>query len=48
LHMLGMGVAGLALLGSGVATLAALVARRAGWSPDLAPEEHTQAAVNDA
>jgi len=48
LHMLGMGVAGLALLGSGVATLAALVARRAGWSPDLAPEEHTQPAVNDA
>jgi len=37
------------LLGSGVAALATVVARRAGWSPDLAPEAHNaQAAVSDA
>ncbi|MFC5527026.1 NTP/NDP exchange transporter [Rhodanobacter ginsengisoli] len=39
LRMLGWGIGGLALLGTGVATLAAVVARRAGWSPDLAPDE---------
>ncbi|EIL98477.1 NTP/NDP exchange transporter [Rhodanobacter thiooxydans] len=39
LRMLGWGVAGLALAGAGVATLATVVARRAGWSPDLAPDE---------
>jgi AAA family ATP:ADP antiporter len=38
LRMLGWGISGLALLGAGVATLATLVSRRAGWSPDLAPE----------
>jgi AAA family ATP:ADP antiporter len=38
LRMLGWGVAGMALLGAGVATLATMVARRAGWSPDLAPD----------
>jgi ATP:ADP antiporter, AAA family len=27
------------LAGVGVATLAAMVARRAGWSPDLAPDD---------
>ena len=43
LRMLGWGIGGLALAGVGVATLAALVARRAGWSPDLAPDEHAQA-----
>ena len=48
LHMLGLGIGGLALLGSGVAALATAVARRAGWSPDLAPEEHARTAVNDA
>jgi AAA family ATP:ADP antiporter len=31
----------LALLGTGVAAAAAIVARRAGWSPDLAPETGT-------
>ncbi|OOG48075.1 MFS transporter [Rhodanobacter sp. C01] len=41
LRTLGWGVGGLALLGAGVAALAAVVARRAGWSPDLAPDEHT-------
>ncbi|WEN16915.1 MFS transporter [Rhodanobacter sp. AS-Z3] len=41
LRMLGWGVGGLALAGAGVAALAAVVARRAGWSPDLAPDEHT-------
>jgi AAA family ATP:ADP antiporter len=41
LHALGIGVAGLALVGTGVATAATLVARRAGWSPDLAPETQT-------
>lgn len=40
LRGLGWGVGGLALLGFGVATLATAVSRRAGWSPDLAPEEH--------
>ncbi len=40
LRLLGWGVAGLALAGAGVAALAAMVARRAGWSPDLAPEKH--------
>jgi AAA family ATP:ADP antiporter len=39
LRMLGWGVGGLALLGTGVAAMAAVVARRAGWSPDLAPED---------
>ena len=43
LRMLGWGIGGLALAGVGVATLAALVARRAGWSPDLAPDEHAPA-----
>ena len=38
LHAFGLGVAGLALLGTGVAALATAVARRAGWSPDLAPD----------
>ena len=40
LRMLGWGISGLALLGAGVATLATVVSRRAGWSPDLAPDEH--------
>jgi ATP:ADP antiporter, AAA family len=48
LHVLGLGISGLALLGSGVAALATVVARRAGWSPDLAPDEHARAAVSDA
>ena len=39
LHLLGLGVSGLALLGTGMSTLATVVARRAGWSPDLAPDE---------
>ena len=39
LHLLGLGVGGLALLGAGVSSLAPAVARRAGWSPDLAPDE---------
>jgi AAA family ATP:ADP antiporter len=47
LRALGLGVAGLALLGTGVAALATLVARRAGWSPDLAPERHEAAAAAD-
>lgn len=38
LHVLGLGLGGLALAGTGVATLASMVAKRAGWSPDLAPE----------
>ena len=42
LRMLGWGVGGLALLGAGVAALAAVVSRRAGWSPDLAPDEHAR------
>ncbi|MEP6897359.1 MAG: MFS transporter [Rhodanobacter sp.] len=46
LRMLGWGVGGLALLGAGVAALATVVSRRAGWSPDLAPDEH--ALTNDA
>ncbi len=46
LRSLGWGIGGLALLGSAVAALAAVAARRAGWSPDLAPEE--RATVNDA
>ncbi|KZC17566.1 translocase [Rhodanobacter sp. FW510-R12] len=40
LRMLGWGLGGLALAGAGVAALATVVARRAGWSPDLAPDEH--------
>jgi AAA family ATP:ADP antiporter len=40
LRVLGLGVGGLALAGAGVAALATIVARRAGWSPDLAPDEH--------
>ncbi|WP_099654267.1 MULTISPECIES: MFS transporter [unclassified Rhodanobacter] len=39
LRALGWGVGGLALLGAGVAALATVVSRRAGWSPDLAPED---------
>ncbi len=42
LRMLGWGVSGLALLGAGVAALATVVSRAAGWSPDLAPEEHAR------
>jgi AAA family ATP:ADP antiporter len=38
LHALGFGIAGLALVGTGVAAIATAVARRAGWSADLAPE----------
>ncbi|OOG37387.1 MFS transporter [Rhodanobacter sp. C05] len=48
LRMLGWGVGGLALLGAGVAALAAVVARRAGWSPDLAPDEHARAVTDKA
>jgi len=40
LRMLGWGIGGLALAGAGVAMLATVVARRAGWSPDLAPDDH--------
>ncbi|MBD8873258.1 MFS transporter [Rhodanobacter sp. DHB23] len=39
LRLLGVGIGGLALAGAGVATLATWVSARAGWSPDLAPEE---------
>ena len=39
LRVLGVGVTGLALAGVGVAALATWVSRRAGWSPDLAPEK---------
>jgi len=39
LHLLGLGVSGLALLGTGISALATVVARRAGWSPDLTPDE---------
>jgi AAA family ATP:ADP antiporter len=38
LRALGLGVAGLALIGTGVAAVATMIARRAGWSSDLAPE----------
>jgi len=40
LRLLGWSVSALALAGAGVAALATVVARRAGWSPDLAPDEH--------
>jgi AAA family ATP:ADP antiporter len=43
LRMLGWGIGGLALAGAGVAALATLVSRRAGWSPDLEPEEKVRA-----
>ncbi|MEO8780106.1 MAG: MFS transporter [Rhodanobacter sp.] len=39
LRVLGWGVGGVALVGTAVAALATVVARRAGWSPDLAPDE---------
>lgn len=42
LRTLGWGISGLALLGAGVAALAAVVSRRAGWSPDLAPDEYVR------
>ena len=42
LRLLGWGIGGLAMAGVGVATLAALVARRAGWSPDLAPDDQVR------
>jgi AAA family ATP:ADP antiporter len=42
LRMLGWSIGGLALLGAGVAALATVVSRRAGWSPDLAPDEHVR------
>lgn len=38
LRAVGIGVAGLAVAGTGVALAATWVSRRAGWSPDLAPE----------
>ncbi|MCW0203291.1 MAG: MFS transporter [Rhodanobacter thiooxydans] len=43
LRMLGWGASGLALAGVGVAALATVVARRAGWSPDLAPDDRAPA-----
>src|SRR5574337_156873 len=43
LRLLGWGIASLALAGTGVAALAVMVARRAGWSPDLAPDEQARA-----
>jgi AAA family ATP:ADP antiporter len=43
LRVLGWGIGGLALAGAGVAALATVVARRAGWSPDLALDEHAPA-----
>ncbi len=46
LRALGLGVSGLALAGAGVAALATIVARRAGRSPDLAPDD--QAPVEKA
>ncbi len=39
LRLLGMGIGGLALAGAGVAALASWVSARAGWSPDLAPDQ---------
>jgi AAA family ATP:ADP antiporter len=42
LRMLGWGITGLALLGAGVAALATIVSRRAGWSPDLAPDKEAR------
>jgi len=39
LRAFGFSVVGLALVGTSVAAVAAVVARRAGWSADLAPEE---------
>jgi AAA family ATP:ADP antiporter len=42
LRVLGWGVGGVALVGTGVAVLATAVARRAGWSPDLAPDEQVR------
>ena len=44
LRALGLGFGMLALLGAGVAGISAIVARRAGWSPDLAPEHITAGA----
>lgn len=41
LGILGWGVAGMASLGAVVAALATVVAQRAGWSQDLAPEQAT-------
>lgn len=43
LRAVGIGVAGLAIAGTGVALAATWVSTRAGWSPDLAPEEQPQA-----
>ena len=48
LRALGWGVSGMAMLGAGVAALAAMVARRAGWSPELAPEEPAAKAQDHA
>jgi len=42
LRMFGLGTSGLALIGTSVASLATWVSLRAGWSPDLAPEETTR------
>lgn len=45
LGILGWGVAGMAVIGTAVAAMATVVAQRAGWSPDLAPEEQELANV---
>lgn len=45
LHALGAGVVGLALGGTGVAAVATVLARRAGWSPDLAPDTKPERAA---
>ena len=46
LRALGWGVSGMAMLGAGVAALAAVVAKRAGWSAELAPEQHAAEGQN--
>jgi len=47
LRLMGWSAGALALAGAGIAALATVVARRAGWSPDLAPEEHTRLPARD-
>jgi len=48
LRAVGVGVAGLALLGTGVAAVATVLARRAGWSPDLAPDTPSEVAASES
>jgi AAA family ATP:ADP antiporter len=48
LDKLGASLASIALIGTGIASVAAFIARKAAHSPDLAPEQRSNPAVISA